>query len=99
MVGPRTRAGAPSPGTALFTSSLLASQLNLSTTPLYFEDAMLERHGHTHCWRGWEVTQSLVCRSKNFETIPCYRIRERYNPSTSAFMRWVTVVLEVPLPV
>lgn len=37
--------------------------------PLYFEDAMLERHGHTHCWRGWEVTQSLVSGAKFFGTI------------------------------
>jgi hypothetical protein len=38
--------------------------------PLYFEDAMLERHGHTRCCRGWELTQSAVSGLKFFGTIP-----------------------------
>ena len=38
--------------------------------PLYFEDAMLERHGHARCCRGWEVSQSIVSGAKFFGTIP-----------------------------
>jgi hypothetical protein len=37
--------------------------------PLYFEDAMLERHGHTRCCLGLECTQSLVSGAKFFGTI------------------------------
>lgn len=43
---------------------------NIQHFPLYFEDAMLERHGHTKCWRGFECTQSLVSGVKFFGTIP-----------------------------
>jgi hypothetical protein len=45
-----------------------ASQIN--HFPLYFEDAMLERHGHTRCCLGFECTQSLVSGVKFFGTIP-----------------------------
>lgn len=37
--------------------------------PLYFEDAMLERHGHTRCCFGLECTQSLVSGAKFFGTL------------------------------
>lgn len=38
--------------------------------PLYFEDAMLERHGHTRCWNGCALPQSIVSGVKFFATIP-----------------------------
>jgi hypothetical protein len=43
---------------------------NIRHFPLYFEDAMLERHGHTRCFLGFEVAQSLVSGAKFFGTIP-----------------------------
>lgn len=43
---------------------------NIQHFPLYFEDAMLERHGHTRCCAGYECTQSLVSGAKFFGTIP-----------------------------
>jgi hypothetical protein len=43
---------------------------NIRHFPLYFEDAMLERHGHTRCFLGYEVAQSFVSGAKFFGTIP-----------------------------
>lgn len=43
---------------------------NIQHFPLCFEDAMLERHGHTRCCLGFECTQSLVSGAKFFGTIP-----------------------------
>lgn len=38
--------------------------------PLYFEDAMLERHGATRTLHGHECAQSLISGAKFFATIP-----------------------------
>lgn len=38
--------------------------------PLYFEDAMLERHGHTRNYLGYDYAQSVVSGVKFFATIP-----------------------------
>ena len=42
---------------------------NIQHHPLYFEDAMLERHGPTHCCLGHECCQSAVSGAKFFGTI------------------------------
>lgn len=38
--------------------------------PLYFEDAMLERHGHKRSFYGYDVAQSVISGVKFFATIP-----------------------------
>lgn len=38
--------------------------------PLYFENAMLERHGHTRSFFGYEYAQSIISGTKFFVTIP-----------------------------
>ncbi|MBX3423590.1 MAG: hypothetical protein KF752_18695 [Pirellulaceae bacterium] len=43
---------------------------NIQHFPLYFEDAMLERHGHSRCHHGSECRQSIVSGVKFFGTIP-----------------------------
>jgi hypothetical protein len=48
--------------------------------PLYFEDAMLERHGHSRCWHGCALPQSVVSGVKFFATIPLLPYHETLRP-------------------
>ena len=53
---------------------------NIQHMPLYFEDAMLERHGHTRCFHGYECAQSFISGAKFFGTIPLLPYLETLRP-------------------
>lgn len=53
---------------------------NTQHYPLYFEDAMLERHGHTRSFYGFEYAQSVISGVKFFATIPLLPYHETLRP-------------------
>ena len=53
---------------------------NIQHYPLYFEDAMLERHGHTRSFYGFEYAQSVISGVKFFATIPLLPYHETLRP-------------------
>lgn len=53
---------------------------NIQHYPLYFEDAMLERHGHTRSYYGFEYAQSVISGVKFFATIPLLPYHETLRP-------------------
>ena len=56
---------------------------NIQHNPLYFEDAMLERHGHKRSFCGYDVAQSMISGVKFFATIPLLPYHETLRPKHS----------------
>ncbi|MFO0943495.1 MAG: hypothetical protein U0930_22395 [Pirellulales bacterium] len=53
---------------------------NIQHNPLYFEDAMLERHGHTRSFYGYDYAQSVISGVKFFATLPLLPYHETLRP-------------------